>query len=182
MRVLGIDPGSSVTGYGVVDCEGSSLRHVAHGTVRPRRTGSVAERLAEIHRALDEVVASHAPDAAVIEQVFVRPSNPKSALVLGQARGVALAALGARGLNVAEVTPQEVKSAVVGIGNASKEQVQQMVCRLLSLANAPAQDAADALAAAICRAHQGRLADLPKRGASRRPSPRTGSWVVRRAR
>jgi len=182
LRVLGIDPGSTVTGYGVVEREGATLRHVAHGTVRPRRTGSPAERLAEIHRALCELVEMHEPEVAVIEQVFVRAGNPKSALVLGQARGVALAALGVHRLAVSEVTPQEIKSAVVGTGRASKLQVQQMVKRLLGLAHAPAQDAADALAAAICRAHQGRLAGLPRRATRARGRTRTASWVARRAR
>ena len=122
----------------------------------------------------------------MIERVFVRPSNPRSALVLGQARGAALAALGGAGLRVDELTPQEVKTAVAGAGNASKQQVQRMVKKLLSLGRVPAQDAADALAVAICRAHQGRLADLPApRGRPRsrgRGSRSASGWVVRRAR
>ena len=186
MRILGIDPGSAVTGYGVVERQGGALRYVAHGTLRPPRSGSVSERLARIHSGIAEIVAAHEPDLAVVEQVFVRPGNPRSALVLGQARGAVLAALGAAGLRVDELTPQEVKSAVAGAGNASKDQVQRMVKKLLSLERVPAQDAADALAAAICRAHQGKLADLPARparGRSRTGSSRSSQdWVVRRVR
>ena len=183
MRILGIDPGSAVTGYGVVEREGAQLLHVAHGTLRPPRSGSLALRLARIQAGIREIIEAHEPDVAVIEQVFVRANNPRSALVLGQARGAALAALGAAGLAVAEVTPQEVKSAVVGVGNATKDQVQRMVKRLLSLGDIPAQDAADALAAAICRAHQGRLAGLPSRPVRGRTRPRSsGDWVVRRSR
>ena len=183
MRILGIDPGSTVTGYGVVAREGSALRHVAHGTVRPRRGATSSERLAQLHAGICELVAAHAPDVAAVEQVFVRPGNPKSALVLGQARGVALAALGAAGLPTVEPTAQAVKLAVAGTGAASKEQVQAMVRRLLSLDRPPPADAADALAAAICRAHQGRLADLPLASrAARGRASRNRDWVVRRSR
>ncbi len=185
VRILGIDPGSAVTGYGVVEREGSALLHVAHGTLRPPRSSSLPERLAWIQSGIAEVVEAHEPTLAVVEKVFVRPSNPRSALVLGQARGAVLAALGAAGLRVDELTPQQVKAAVAGVGNASKDQVQRMVKRLLSLGRLPAQDAADALAAAICRAHQGRLADLPARSARGRGRARArssrsgGDWVVR---
>lgn len=183
MRILGIDPGSAVTGYGVVEREGSALVHVAHGTLRPPRGGTLPARLARIYAGIAELIEAHEPDVAVIEQMFVRPNNPRSALVLGQARGAALAALGASGLAVDELTPQEVKSAVAGAGNASKQQVQRMVKRLLSLSRVPAQDAADALAAAICRAHRGRLAGLPSRSRGSRSRARSASdWVVRRAR
>ncbi len=185
MRILGIDPGSTVTGYGVVEREGSALIHVAHGTLRPPRGESVAARLAWIQHGIAEVVAQHVPAAAAIERVFVRPENPRSALVLGQARGVALAALGAAGLEVDELTPQEVKSAVAGTGAASKDQVQRMVQRLLALEKVPAQDAADALAIAICRVHRGRLAGLPARsrtGGGQSRARKSGDWVVRRSR
>jgi crossover junction endodeoxyribonuclease RuvC len=185
VRILGIDPGSTVTGFGVVERKGSALHHVAHGTLRPPRAGSVAERLAFIQQGLAEVVTEHAPEAAAIERVFVRPDNPRSALVLGQARGVALAVLGAAGLVVDELTPQEVKAAVAGTGSATKDQIQRMVQRFLTLATAPPQDAADALAVAICRVHRGRLAGLPARPASGRGRGRarkSGDWVVRRSR
>lgn len=169
MRVLGIDPGSQVTGYGIVERNEGRLVYVAHGTLRSPRAAELGARLAAIYQGVFEVAAAHRPDQAVVEQVFVAASA-RSALVLGQARGAALAALGAAGLPIAELAAREVKKAVVGTGGASKAQVQAMVTRILSLDTKPATDAADALAAAICRAHAGPLADLPvrRRSSSRR--------------
>jgi len=164
MRILGIDPGSSATGYGVVEFAGGNLHHVAHGVLRARRGESLANRLSAIHAGLLAVVEEHGADLAVVERVFVA-ANPRSALVLGQARGAALAALAASGLEVAELSAREVKKAVAGTGSAGKAQVQDMVVRLLDLADRPPTDAADALAVAICQAHAGRLAGL---GVSRR--------------
>jgi crossover junction endodeoxyribonuclease RuvC len=162
VRVLGIDPGSSVTGYGVVERTGSRVRHVEHGTLRPPRGDDLAVRLAFLHAGLAALVARSRPDVAAVERTFVAAS-PRAALVLGHARGVALAALGARGVPVCELAPSQVKRAVVGTGAAEKRQVQAMVQRLLGLAEAPALDAADALAAALCQAQAGRLADLVAR-------------------
>jgi crossover junction endodeoxyribonuclease RuvC len=146
----------------------------------------LAVRLAAIHEAVREVIEMHRPDVVVVEQVFVAV-NARSALVLGQARGVAVAAAALAGLPVDELAAQEVKLAVVGQGAAPKLQVQRMVQRLLALPHAPAQDAADALAAALCRAHQGTLA---ARGSSRaraargraRTGGRGGRFVLRGAR
>ena len=172
MRILGIDPGSSVTGYGVVERVGATLR--------PPKSQELPARLAAIQAGLAEVIEDHAPDLAVVEQVFVS-SSPRSALILGQARGVVLAAVAAAGLRVEEYSAREIKQAVVGTGAAEKRQVQAMVERILQLDRKPPQDAADALAAAICRAHRGQLADRT-RGA---PRPRSrsrrsgGSFVVR---
>lgn len=182
LRILGVDPGSQVTGYGVVERDGTSVRHVAHGTLRPPRTAGLGARLADIHAGLGEVVALHEPDLAVVEAAFVG-KNPRSALALGQARGAALAVLGAAGLSIVEFSPREIKLAVVGTGTAQKRQVQLMVKKLLSLTAVPAEDAADALAAALCRAHQGALAGLgrPSRGRARGGS-RPASFVVRRGR
>jgi len=183
MRILGIDPGSSVTGYGVVERVGAKLVHLTHGTLRPPKSQELAVRLATIQSGLAEVIEGHAPDLAVVEQVFVA-SSPRSALILGQARGAALAAVAAAGLPVEEVSAREIKQAVVGTGAAAKAEVQLMVKRILQLERKPPQDAADALAAAICRAHRGRLADLA-RGAPRRRSRarRSGSgFVMRRSR
>ncbi len=186
MRILGIDPGSSVTGYGVVARVGGELEHVASGTVRPPRNASLPVRLHFIYTALEEVIRHHCPDVAVVEQVFVATSA-RAALVLGQARGVALAALAgaalvlgqARGVTLAALAAGEVgvseyaatsiKRAVTGSGRAPKSQVQHMVRRLLALDSTPASDAADALAAAICHAHAGRLVAL---GSGRRPARR----------
>jgi len=186
LRILGIDPGSLVTGYGVVERRGAEVHHVAHGTFRPPRTAALASRLATIHAGIASVIGAHRPDLVVVEQVFVA-ANARAALVLGQARGVALAAAATAGLLVEELSPQQVKQAVVGSGVAQKLQVQRMVQRLLGLAALPAEDAADALAAALCRAHQSALLALqlaePLRTARRsRAKGRRGSFVLRRVR
>jgi crossover junction endodeoxyribonuclease RuvC len=170
--VLGVDPGSAATGFGLIERRGARLVHVAHGTIRARRDASPAQRLDRLHAALCEVIARHRPDVASIEQVFVA-ANPRAALVLGQARGAALAALGAAGLAVHEYAPARIKQAVSGSGRAGKDQVQRMVARLLGLATLPATDAADALAAALCHAQAGRLLPLrrlrARRGRARGP-------------
>jgi crossover junction endodeoxyribonuclease RuvC len=158
MRILGIDPGSNATGYGVVERDGNRLLHVAHGTLRPR--GPTAElRLHQLYQAIRDIVRHHAPDAAAVERVFVAQS-PRSALVLGQARGAALAALGSLALGVTEYAPAEIKQAVTGTGRADKRQVAVMVRRLLGLERLPENDAADALAAAIGHAQAGALRAL----------------------
>jgi crossover junction endodeoxyribonuclease RuvC len=151
LRILGIDPGTNATGFGVVERDGARMRHVAHGVLRPARAQSMAARLAQIYLGLVELIAEHEPSCVAIEQIFVAASS-RSALVLGQARGVALAAIGASGLPFEEISPQQIKLAVTGSGAAEKLQVQAMVRRLLALDTLPARDAADALAAAICRA------------------------------
>ena len=178
MRILGIDPGSSVTGYGVVARVGGELVHVASGTVRPPRKASLPVRLHFVYTALGEVIRHHRPDVAVVEQVFVATS-PRSALVLGQARGVALAALAAGEVGVSEYAATSIKQAVTGSGRAPKSQVQHMVRRLLALDSTPASDAADALAAAICHAHASRIVAL---GAGRRPLRRPAHRGLPRAR
>ena len=169
MRILGIDPGSNVTGYGVVERLGAQIVHVAHGTIRTPAKQPLAKRLAMIQRELCAAIEAHRPDRAVVESVFVS-RNPSSALVLGQARGAILAALGSYDLPVEELAARQIKKAVTGAGSAEKAQVQAMVARLLELPRAPAEDAADALAAAICLAQMGRLADvdLPSRSRRRR--------------
>jgi crossover junction endodeoxyribonuclease RuvC len=172
MRILGIDPGSSVTGYGVVAREGGALVHLASGIVRPPRNASLPARLHFVYRALGEVIGLHRPDVAAVEEVFVA-NSARAALVLGQARGVALAALAAGGVGVSEYAATRIKQAVTGSGRASKSQVQRMVRRLLDLERLPATDAADALAAAVCHAHAGRLVALGvARHRSRRRLPR----------
>jgi crossover junction endodeoxyribonuclease RuvC len=157
LRILGIDPGTNATGYGVVEREGSRLRHVAHGVLKPARAQTMALRLAQIHAGVVALIARHEPAWVAIEQIFVAASG-RSAIVLGQARGVALAAIGAARLPFEEIAPQQVKLAVTGNGAAEKGQVQAMVRRLLALDALPTRDAADALAAAICLAQmQGSL-------------------------
>ena len=148
MRVLGIDPGSVATGYGVVSVEGSTLRRVAGGTIRAKGD-TLADRLAYLQSELTRAIAELAPESAALESIF-SARNPRSALVLGHARGVALAACGTAGLGPAEYTPQQVKVAVTGYGRADKSQVMLMVQRLLALAAPPPSDEADALAVAIC--------------------------------
>ncbi len=142
----------------------------------------MAARLASLYADLCDVIALHQPDLAAVERVFVAAS-PRSALVLGQARGAILAAAGGRGLGVSEYTPSQVKHAVVGTGSAAKAQVQSMVQRLLGLSHRPARDAADALAVAICHAHAAHLTSMGVVSRARRgPRRRSGSFVVRRVR
>ena len=157
MRVFGIDCGTEFTGYGVVEFEDSArsprLAYVDAGTIRLNKKHTTAERLHQVHTELCARITLHDPDTIAIEEVFFS-ANPKSALKLGQVRGVALLAAAQCGCAVAEYAPLSIKSAVVGYGLAAKEQVQFMVMRLLSLAHAPdSSDAADALAIAICHLH-----------------------------
>jgi crossover junction endodeoxyribonuclease RuvC len=177
MRILGVDPGSNATGYGIVERTRGAIVHVTHGTIRTPSGCPLEERLAVLYRRLSEAVREHAPERAVVERVFVA-HNARSAIVLGQARGAILASLGAEGVPVDELSAREIKKAVTGTGAAEKSQVQQMVKRLLSLPKAPAQDAADALAAAVCRAQMGRLAGLDIPARSRRSRSRSRRTLV----
>jgi crossover junction endodeoxyribonuclease RuvC len=150
-RILGIDPGLRVTGFGILEARGATLVYVNSGCIRA--TGSsLPIRLGVIVRDLAYVIAEARPTEVAVEKVFVN-INPNSTLLLGQARGAAIAAAVIAGLPVSEYTAGQVKQAVVGVGRALKPQVQEMVRRLLSLPGIPAADAADALAAAICHAH-----------------------------
>jgi crossover junction endodeoxyribonuclease RuvC len=153
-RIVGIDPGLRVTGFGVIEKHGNQLVYVASGCVRSNDRLSLPERIRTLFAGISEVIATYAPDQAAVEKVFVNV-NPQSTLLLGQARGAALSALVHAGLPVAEYTALQVKQAVVGQGKAAKGQVQHMVIRLLELPGAPNADAADALACAICHAHGG---------------------------
>ena len=154
MRILGIDPGLRVTGFGVVDQTGQHLAYVTSGCIRTANA-QLPERIKTILDGLAEVMEQERPDHVAIEKVFVNV-NPQSTLLLGQARGAAICAAVGRSLPVAEYTALQVKQAVVGNGHARKEQVQEMVRRLLTLSLVPGSDAADALACAICHAHGGR--------------------------
>jgi crossover junction endodeoxyribonuclease RuvC len=153
MRILGIDPGLRVTGFGVVDKNGSRLTYVTSGRIRTP-VGDLAPRLKAILDGLAEVITEQRPAQVALEKVFVNV-NPGSTLLLGQARGTAICAAVMHGLPVAEYTALQVKQAVVGNGHAQKRQVQDMVRRLLKLSGEPSPDAADALACAICHAHGG---------------------------
>ena len=154
MRILGIDPGLRTTGFGVVECEGSRLHYVASGTIKTDAVdiGQLPARLKIIFDGVREVTARYQPACASVEIVFVNV-NPQSTLLLGQARGAALTALVSNDLDVAEYTALQMKKAIVGHGQARKEQVQDMVMRLLALPGLPGKDAADALGLAICHAH-----------------------------
>jgi crossover junction endodeoxyribonuclease RuvC len=164
MRILGIDPGLRITGFGVIEQAGSKLRYISSGCVRSGE-GDLAARLKTLLDGLAEVIAAHRPELVVIEKVFVNV-NPQSTLALGQARGSAICAAVIAGLPVAEYTALQVKKAVVGKGHAKKEQVQHMVRRLLALPGDPTPDAADALACAICHAHGRKLGSLSTKGFS----------------
>lgn len=150
MRVLGIDPGLVNMGWGVIEVDGSRVRHVANGIVRSRST-ELAARLADLHRGLTEVFAAHLPDQAAVEQTFVN-KDAVGTLKLGQARGVALLAPAQAGLTVGEYAPNAVKKAIVGVGHAQKQQVEHMVRLTLPGVALAGPDAADALAIAICHA------------------------------
>lgn len=164
-RILGIDPGSRVTGFGVIEATGGRLRYTASGCIRAGNL-PLAERLKLIYDGVSEVIDRYQPDEAVIENVFMH-RNASSALKLGQARGAAICALAGRGLAVHEYTPNQIKQAIVGRGHAGKEQVQHMVQALLNLDSAPQADAADALACAICHNHASHmLARLAGQGAT----------------
>ena len=154
VRILGIDPGLGITGYGVVDKRGASIEYVASGRIVSDERNCLAERLATILQGLEQVIGSFAPAEVAVEKVFVNV-NPQSTLLLGQARGAAICAAVLARLPVSEYTALQVKQAVVGQGHARKEQVQEMVKRLLKLPAVPGADAADALACAICHAHGG---------------------------
>ena len=154
IRILGIDPGLRSTGFGVIDKAGNTLGYVASGCIKTDAAGSLPQRIKTLLDGIGEIVATYEPQQAAVEIVFVNV-NPQSTLLLGQARGAAISALVTANLPVAEYTALQVKQAVVGHGKAAKEQVQQMVARLLKLPGIPSTDAADALACAIAHAHGG---------------------------
>lgn len=156
MRILGIDPGSVITGYGVVERVGNRLRHIDNGVIRPPAGAEYPARLAYIYDALRACVERFAPQALAIEEVFVA-KNVRSALHLGQARGIALLVAAQGGLPIAEYSTRTVKQSVVGNGAATKEQVQYMVTKLLALPEPPTADAADALAVAITHIYHSRV-------------------------
>ena len=153
LYILGIDPGSSATGYGVIAKRGNRLYYVTCGVIKLGDKYSFSDRLKIIFDGLCEVIESHNPSVAAVEDVFVA-ANPRTALKLGHARGVAVLAALNNGLKVYDYTPRMVKQAVVGYGNADKQQVQHMVRVLLQLSSSPSSDAADALAVAMCHANQ----------------------------
>jgi len=154
-RILGIDPGSRLTGFGVVDFDRDRALYVASGTVKSI-DGAFADRLRQIFESIGGIVDEYRPDIVAIESVFMH-KNPGSALKLGHARSAAICATFSHGVEIHEYAPREIKQAVVGTGAATKEQVQHMVVSILTLDGVPSPDAADALAAALCHGHQRRI-------------------------
>ncbi len=151
MRILGIDPGLGITGWGVIDYDGYHLKYINHGTIVTNAKNDISERLNQIYKEMSNIIEEFSPDEVSIEEVFVN-NNPHSSLKLGMARGAAICCAGVLGLRVFEYTPNKVKKSVVGVGFASKEQISSMVQILLNCGTVKA-DAADALAIAICHAH-----------------------------
>jgi crossover junction endodeoxyribonuclease RuvC len=154
LRILGIDPGLNRCGWGILLADGQKLSHIAHGVIRPKADMPFALRLAAVLEGLEAVIESHDPHEAAVEETFVN-SNPRSALALGHARAAALIAPARAGMSVGEYAPAAIKKALVGNGQAEKEQVAFMVRRLLPAAGNVAADSADALAVAICHAAHG---------------------------
>ena len=164
MIILGVDPGTAITGYGILQSDGDALKMIAYGTITTPSTWKMPRRLEAIHRELVALIAQHQPTDAVIERLFFS-KNVRTALSVGQARGVALLAAAQAGLTIHEYTPLEIKQAVVGYGRAEKAQIQQMVKLLLQLDFVPQpDDAADALAIAICHAHSAKFARMKDEG------------------
>jgi crossover junction endodeoxyribonuclease RuvC len=152
MRIIGIDPGTRITGYGIIDVEGNRLRHVDNGIIKTRSSDHLPLRLKTIYDGLTAVIKEYMPAAVAVEQVFLA-KNPRAALTLGHARGTAVLSAVNLDREVHEYSALQVKSAVVGYGHAGKQQVQQMVKVLLNLPEVAQEDAADALAVAICHAN-----------------------------
>ena len=181
MRILGIDPGSRITGFGIIDVPSpqraiyvaSGVINTAKGTGVHQVGGSLADRIGEIVRGIAEVAHTYSPTVAAIEQVFVNV-NPAATLMLGQARGAAIAALVLGDLPVYEYTALQIKKSAVGQGKAAKEQVQHMVMRLLQLPAAPSADAADALACALCHAQVAAMISAVGAAGSAMVNPVTG--------
>lgn len=160
MIILGVDPGTAITGYGVLQSDGDDLSMIDYGAITTPADWPMARRLQHIHAELTALIAKHQPTDAVVEKLFFS-KNVRTALSVGQARGVALLAAAQANLTIHEYTPLQIKQAVVGYGRADKNQIQQMVKMLLQLDSIPQpDDAADALAIAICHAHSARFEKL----------------------
>lgn len=164
MRILGIDPGTGTTGYGIIDLKGNSLRHVDNGIIKTRSHEALPLRLKTIYDGLTSILRKFSPETVAIEQVFLA-KNPRAALTLGHARGTAVLSAVNLGLEVHEYSALQVKSAVVGYGRAGKQQVQQMVKALLNLPEVAQEDAADALAVAICHANSRTMRQVARNAA-----------------
>ena len=177
IRILGIDCGSSATGYGLIDSDGRASARVASGVIRNRPRSPFPERLRRISESLRDLIQVHSPAAMAVEGIF-HSVNPRSALQLGHVRGIALLAAAESNLPVYEYSALQIKSSVVGYGHAEKAQVQAMVCVLLNLQEKPPEDAADALAVALCHAHHSWALKRLSRSVSTHPAPRRPPRVL----
>ena len=173
-RILGLDPGLRLTGWGIVESDGHRLRHVANGVVKSTDSLSLAERLRELHEGLQSVIETWHPHEAAIEETFVN-KNPASTLKLGQARGVVMLAPALAGLPVAEYAPNVIKKTVVGVGHAAKDQIHAMIQVLLPGVKVAGADAADALAVAICHAHSAPMRGIVKKAGAGTAIPAGGT-------
>lgn len=162
MIILGIDPGSRITGYGIISKQGNRLVHIDNGAIFTKSAQEFPQRLEQIFTGLSTIIAQYQPHAVAVENVFLA-KNAQSALKLGQARGAAIVAAVNVGLSVYEYTAMQVKQAVVGTGRAEKAQVQQMIKALLNLPEVAQEDASDALAVAVCHAHSAGINSLLKK-------------------
>jgi len=153
MKILGIDPGSRVTGFGLIEAQKLKFTYLSSGCIRTK--GELTERITTIFIEIDQLIKEHQPDVVVIERAFMRPDrpNPDAAIKLGHARGAIISAAGVNGITMVEYSPNQIKKAVVGKGHATKDQVSYMVQESLKLNKAPQEDAADALAGAMCHAY-----------------------------
>ncbi|SMM98726.1 Crossover junction endodeoxyribonuclease RuvC [uncultured Candidatus Thioglobus sp.] len=153
MKILGVDPGSRVTGFGLIEASKLKFTYLSSGCIRTK--GELSERITTIFLGISELIEKHQPDVVVIERAFMRPDrpNPDAAIKLGHARGAIISAAGSRHIEMVEYSPNQIKKAIVGKGHAAKDQVSYMVCESLKLNKAPQEDAADALAGAICHAY-----------------------------
>ncbi|SFV82438.1 Crossover junction endodeoxyribonuclease RuvC [hydrothermal vent metagenome] len=153
MKILGVDPGSRVTGFGLIEANKLNFTYIASGCIRTK--GKLTDRITTIFIEIDQIVKQYQPDVVVIERAFMRPDrpNPDAAIKLGHARGAIISAAGMNGITMVEYSPNQIKKAMVGKGHATKDQVSYMVQESLKLNKAPQEDAADALAGAMCHAY-----------------------------
>ncbi|MDG2354127.1 MAG: crossover junction endodeoxyribonuclease RuvC [Gammaproteobacteria bacterium] len=153
MKILGIDPGSRVTGFGLIEAQKLKFTYLSSGCIRTK--GELTDRITTIFIEIDQLIKEYHPDIVVIERAFMRPDrpNPDAAIKLGHARGAIISAAGVNGIEMVEYSPNQIKKAVVGKGHATKDQVSYMVQESLKLNKAPQEDAADALAGAMCHAY-----------------------------
>jgi len=153
MKILGVDPGSRVTGFGLIEVQKLKFNYIASGCIRTK--GELTDRITTIFIEIDQLIKQYQPDIVVIERAFMRPDrpNPDAAIKLGHARGAIISAAGVNGITMVEYSPNQIKKAVVGKGHATKDQVSYMVQESLKLNKAPQEDAADALAGAMCHAY-----------------------------